>query len=407
MTVLMLINRLAHGGAERSLVELLPFYARDGVHPIVATLAPAPNDLERDVIDAGFDVHVVRGRQFAFRSRDVRGLISAVRDLRRLIRNVKPDLVHTNLFAADIAGRLAAARLPVATLTSIVGNTYAPERLDDPNVTAMNLRACRIIDKWTGRAVNDHFHAISHAVKESAQAALKIPDDRITVIHRGRDGVRLGRGSAERRAAARHALGIEPDAEVIISVAKQEHRKGLGTLIDAVARLAPRRAGLVMIHAGLEGHATDELQHQIEKDGLGDRVHMLGYRSDVPELLAAADVFVFPSLYEGLGGSVIEAMALGLPIIASDTPALQEMLEPDRNALLVPPLRAPELADAINQLLDDSARRLTFAARSREIFEERFTVERSAARMLDLYTRVVDEHHAKQSAKQRRRRALS
>ncbi len=391
----MLINRLAHGGAERSLVEMLPLFARAGVRPIVTTLAPAPDELERDVVAAGFDVHVMRGRQFAFRSRDVRGLVLAVRDLRTLIRREKPDLVHTSLFAADVAGRLSAVGSPAATLTSIVGNTYAPERLDDPNVTAMNLRACRIVDKWTGHVVNDHFHAISHAVKESAQAALKIPDDRITVIHRGRDGERLGRASAERRVAARRALGIEPDAEVVINIAKQEHRKGIATLLDAIALLGPRRSRLVLIHAGLAGHATDELQRQIDNDGLRDRVHMLGYRSDVPELLAAADVFVFPSLYEGLGGSVIEAMALSLPIVASDTPALQEMLEPGRNALLVPPLRAPELADAITQLLDDPAKRQSFAARSREIFEDRFTVERSAARMLDLYARVVDEHHSK------------
>lgn len=347
------------------------------------------------MIAAGFDVHVMRGRQFAFRSRDIRGLISAVRDLRALIRREQPDVVHTNLFAADIAGRLAAAGTPAATLTSLVGNTYAPERLDDPNVSAGNLRACRLVDKWTGRAVNDHFHAISQAVKESAQAALKIPDDHITVIHRGRDGERLGRASAERRAVARLALGIAPDAEVVINIAKQEHRKGLATLLDAVALLAPRRQHLVMIHAGLAGHATNELQQQIDNDGLRDRVHMLGYRSDVPELLAAADVFVFPSLYEGLGGSVIEALALSLPIVASDTPALQEMLEPGRNALLVPSLRAAELADAITQLLDEPARRQAFAARSREIFAERFTVERSAARMLDLYERVVEDHRSK------------
>jgi glycosyltransferase involved in cell wall biosynthesis len=182
---------------------------------------------------------------------------------------------------------------------------------------------------------------------------------------------------------------------VIINVAKQEHRKGLTTLIDAVALLAPRRPRLVLLHAGLVGHATDELQHQIDNQRLRERVRMLGYRSDVPDLLAAADVFVFPSLYEGLGGSVIEAMALSLPIVASDTPALQEMLEPGRNALLVPPLRAPELADAVAQLFDDPATRHAFASRSREIFEDKFTLERSAARMLDLYTRVVDDHRSK------------
>jgi glycosyltransferase involved in cell wall biosynthesis len=401
ITVLLVINRLTHGGAERSLAELLPHYAKAGVRPIVACLAQARDGLEDEVIADGFDVRIVRGREFANRSRDVRGLASAVRDLRSIVRREDPDLVHTTLFAADIAGRLAAARTPAATLTSVVGNTYIPERLADPHVTALKLRVSRAVDSWTGRAVNDHFHAVSNATKVSAQAAFKIPDNRITVIYRGRDGTRLGRPSPERRAAARQALDVPPDTELIVNVGKQEFRKGQATLLDALALLAPQRPRLLLLQAGYAGQCTDDLRARASRAELRDHVRFLGHRTDVPELLAAADLFVFPSLDEGLGGSAIEAMALGLPIVASDIPAMREIHDPGRNALLVPPSNPQKLADAIAQLLDDPAMRTAFGLRSRQIFDERFTLEQSAERMLSLYTEVIEQHRARRGRSER------
>ena len=98
-------------------------------------------------------------------------------------------------------------------------------------------------------------------------------------------------------------------------------------------------------------------------------------------------MFAFPSLYEGTGGAAIEAMALGLPIVTSDIDAMREVVDDGRNALLVRRTRPP-LADAIAALLDDPARRLAFGASSREIFEARFTLERSARAMVELYDRV-------------------
>ena len=120
-------------------------------------------------------------------------------------------------------------------------------------------------------------------------------------------------------------------------------------------------------------------------------MRFLGHRDDAPEVLAAADVFVFPSLYEGLGGALIEAMALGLPIVASDLPAIREVVEPGSNALLVEPGSPADLADAIVALADDPERRRRMGARSRAIFEDRFTLERSARRMLDLFERVATD----------------
>ncbi|MEZ4617182.1 MAG: glycosyltransferase family 4 protein [Caldilineaceae bacterium] len=109
---------------------------------------------------------------------------------------------------------------------------------------------------------------------------------------------------------------------------------------------------------------------------------------DIPNVMAAADLFVFPSLYEGLGTSLIEAMALGLPIVASKIPAIEEVVEVGKNALLVQPESSDELCATIDTLLSDSQRLTAFSRRSREIFESRFTLEKSASRMVELYQRL-------------------
>jgi glycosyltransferase involved in cell wall biosynthesis len=331
----------------------------------------------------------VRGRNFAKRSSDLRGLLSAARDVRKIIRREQADIVHTTLYASDIVGRIAALGTRAQVLSSLVGNTYVGERLTDPNVSAGRLNAARVLDAWTARASRCHFHCLSEMIKTSAQPALKIPDERITVIPRGRDPVRLGRPDGARRASVRQALGLDSDAEVAVNVGRQEFRKDQLSFLEAIAELAGKRPRLIGLQVGPRGHATDQLEERVDVDDLRGRVHLLGQRDDVPDILAAADVFVFPSLYEGLGGSVIEAMGLGLPIVASDTPALRELVEPEENALLVP-IRSPQkLAAAIERTLDDEDLSRRFGARSRQIFEERFTLERSADLMLKLYDRVA------------------
>lgn len=170
---------------------------------------------------------------------------------------------------------------------------------------------------------------------------------------------------------------------MLLSVGRQEYQKGQRYLIEAMRQIETDR--VVLLVAGREGHATGELRAAAADLA---SVRFLGHRDDLPEILAAADVFVFPSLYEGLGGSLIEAMALGLPIIASDLPAVREVVRQGSNALLVEPASSTALAVAIDQLARHDAVAARFGAESREIFLERFTLDRSTKAMVDLYQRL-------------------
>lgn len=379
LKICFLINGLGTGGAERSLVELLPYLVEVQIPSVIVCFYRRSEGVEQSVLDGGHDVRFLTDLNF----------VARVRALRRILIQEEPDLLHTTLFDADVVGRVAAAGLPVAVVSSLVNTPYNRVRLQDKNIWRWKLWLAKVIDGWTARHLTSHFHAITHAVKDAAVGTLNIPPEQITVVERGRAPERLGSPSTLRRQRARHRLGLGEHDAVIVNVARQEFQKGQAHLLQALAELLQRRPGVTLLIAGRTGNASPDLTRRSEELGLGERVRFLGHRSDVPEILAAADLFVFPSLYEGLGGALIEAMALGLPIVASDLPVTREVVEAERNALLVKPASPSALAAAIDALLDDSERARAYGRRSREIFEERFLLEKSASRMITLYRSVV------------------
>lgn len=376
--VLYVIEGLGTGGAERSLAEMLPRLTDLGVRPAVACFFRREEGVEREVVASGVNVHLVPGR----------GRPARVRNLRQLVAELRPDLVHTTLFEADVAGRLACVGLDVPVLSSLVNTSYLPERLHDPNVRRWRLEGARLLDGLTARHLTAHFHALTETVKSASVQALGIPPHWITVIPRGRDPERLGRPDEDRRRRARTALGLPQDTPVVVNVGRQEFQKGHHVLLQATALLRSRQPVTVLV-AGRTGNATRHLATLREELGLGGTVWFLGHRDDVPEVLAAADVFVFPSLYEGLGGAVVEAMALGLPIVASDVPALREVVQPGRTALLSPPGDAPALAEAVTELLDHPGEAASLGRRGREVFEMCFALDRVVPQMTDLYRRLT------------------
>lgn len=375
MRILFVINSLAPGGAERSLVELLPRLHDRGIEPIVCCFYRRDVGYEDEVEAGGHDLRLL----------DAGSLPGRIRELRRMIDRNRPALVHTTLFDADIVGRLAARGSGVPVMTTLANTTYEPERIaGDPNLRSTRVTAVRVVDGFTARHMTDHFHAVSRAVKDSAVSTLDIEPDRVTVVHRGRDPERLGRRTSARREAARSGLGIGPDVELILTVGRQEPQKGQTGLVEAFARIADRRPLALLAIAGRPGNAGDELEEAIRRTGLTERVRLLGHRNDVPDLMCAADLFVFPSLWEGLGGALIEALALEVPIIASDIPPLREVVVGGENGLLVPPGDQAALAEAMAQVLEDPDLATRLVSGNRRRFEEMFDLDATSAQMIDL-----------------------
>lgn len=379
MKVLYVINGLGTGGSERSLAQMLPGLCGAGVDPVVVCFYRRLEGIQQHVIQQGFDVRFVEASSF----------VPRVVALRRMITDERPALIHTTHFEADLVGRWAAVGTRVPVVSSLVSTPYSAARFRDPRVRATKLALVRALDGWTARHLCARLHAVSQTAKDAAVRHLRVAAARINVVERGRDLDHMAPPSDAQRRLARTRVGILEDAQVIAHVGRHGFAKGQRYLIEAAGRLLPGHPGLVVLIAGRRGEVSDELDGLVEKLGLGEHVRFLGHRDDIADVLAAADVFAFPSLYEGLPGALIEAMALAVPIVASRIPAVQEIVEHESSALLAQPGSAADLADAIHRMLADPRLARSLARQARNICEQRFALDRCVGEMAALYRQVI------------------
>lgn len=372
LRVLAVINGMGTGGAERSLSEVIPALSERGVRFTVACLFRRSEGVEKEIEATGVDMRFLSSQTWP----------SRILELRRLIRSIRPDVVHTTLFESDVIGRLAAIRTRVPVVTSLVNVSYEPVRLGDPNVRVHKLRLHQMVDALTARLLTRRFHAISGAVADSAIRRLGISPERITVVPRGRDLKRLVPRDGSRH-AVRSTLGIPDQDFLILAVGRQEYQKGHRHLVEAFSDVSRRHSGSWLVLAGRKGAATEELTRTIADSADPGRIRVLGHRPDVPDLLRAADLFVFPSLYEGLGGALLEAMAVGLPIVASDIPAVREV--GGATLAYAVPADPDDLGRHVARLIDDPVARREMGAAARRRFDDHFTLEANVDGMEAFY----------------------
>ncbi len=318
-------------------------------------------------------------------------LIGRVREVRSILRSEKPLLLHTTLFDSDIVGRLAAVGSGVPVLTTLANTSYDPVRVaGDANLSRGKVKLVQAVDAATARGLTTHFHAVSDAAKTSAVRHLGIDPRKVTVVRRGRDPVRLGKRTNERRRSVRESLNIGPDVPLLLTVGRHEYQKGQVHLIDAFALISDRQPSAVLLVAGREGNASEYLLHQVQEAGIAERVQFLGHRADVGDLMVAADIFVFPSLWEGLGGVLIEALALEVPIVSSDLAATREVVGEDGSSgLLVPPGDVNALASTLEGLIGDPQFRKGTVVNSRRRFEAEFLLADRSQDLIELMGRVA------------------
>jgi glycosyltransferase involved in cell wall biosynthesis len=231
----------------------------------------------------------------------------------------------------------------------------------------------------------DAFVAMSRKIRGEMVAA-GIADERVAVIPHGVDTERFRPAEPRERDALRRGLGL-PGGVLAIFTGRLLRGKGLETLVEAFGAVAAARPDvhLVLVGSG-EGQALsveEALRADVRARRLDDRVLFAGRRDAVEGLLRASDLFVFPSVFEALGISLVEAAACGLPAVASRTGGIVDVVEDGRSGFLVTPGRASELASALASLVGDAARREAMGDRAREValarFDERDTVLRYRA----------------------------
>jgi glycosyltransferase involved in cell wall biosynthesis len=374
MRVMHVIDGLYGGGAETSLLEVASPLASRGIETSIVALKEDDGGLEGRLRMLGIE-------PIRLKSRSLAGIALELRDV---IRSAQPDVLHTTLMWSNLVGRVTARTVRTPVVTTLANRDYGPEHRGDSRYGTWGVRTVHFAEVVTA-PLTACFHAVSKDVAAVMGQRLRIPADRIKVVYRGRDAFQLGAASLDRRLRVRSALSVDATAPVVLSVGRLDRQKGVEVTIAAFQHLLTEIPNAVLLIAGRPGNAS-VLAEACARDTPG--IRLLGHRTDVPDLMCAADVLSFPSRWEGLPGTLIEAMAMRLSIVASDIPPVIEVLG-NVDWPLVPPDNPLALASGLASVLRggslNEARREAGEMRFRALF----TAEAACDGMVKLYQDVL------------------
>ncbi len=375
------VNQTAQvSGAERSLLALL-----DGLDGKVERfLACPPGELSEEARAVGAEVVPIAGTQASFRLHPLhtsRGLIEIARSalqVRRLASRIAPDLVHANTTRAALLALPVRRRAGPPVIAHI--RDWVPEG-----------RFSRLVLGAIGRRADAILANSAYIARQFEGLPLREP---VRVVYNPVDLHRFDPAAVDGH-AIRRELGIAADASVLAVIAQLTPWKGQDDAIRTVAALsslAPHTILLLVGSAKFAGSGTQfdnrayerTLHRLVGELGLGDRVRFLGERSDVPAVLAATDVLLLPSWREAFGRIAIEAMAIGVPVLASEVGGPAEIVREGRDGLLLPPRRPGVWAAALGQLVTDRERRSAMGREARERARD-FSLDKHVAAMLSIY----------------------
>lgn len=357
------ITELDLGGAERALVQLVCGLPRDEWEPRVYCLGP-PGELQVPLAAAEVPVH-------CFHATGLRQAPRVLRELTRALREFQPSIVQTFLFHGNLLGRLAAARAGVPVVVS--GIRVAEHR-----------KAWHRWLEWlTERWVTAHV-CVSRGVADFCRDRVGLSPHKLHVIPNGIDVAPFRTASPIDRARE----GLPEHARLLLTVARLDAQKGVDLLITAAANVLPNHPDAWVIIIG-DGPLQAALRSQAEATGVKDRIRFLGTRRDVPAWMVSATALVLPSRWEGMPNVVLEAMAAGLPVLATDVEGVSELIQPGSNGWIVPKENPAALAEVMNRLLRQPEMTRGMGECSQHIIFERFTNTKILSSYTALYRRLL------------------
>lgn len=308
----------------------------------------------------------------------------------RLCRKEKFDLVATHTSKGGFLGRLAAC---LAGVPNIVHHAHGFSF--NKELSPGTKRFYVMLERFAAQT-SDLIISVNEQHRQMAVALGVERAEKIQTIHNGID---LGPFSAVNREAARRELGFDDSVLLIGAIGRLAPQKGFLYLIRAFRILFDRFPSAHLVIAG-SGPMKDDLEREVREKGLEGRVHFPGFRDDVPLLLAAFDVYAQPSLWEGHSISLIEALAAGKAIVATDIDGNREAIDSGETGLLVPPADPEALARGLELLLSGPAFARELGQQARRAAEERFTRERMVQQNLAAYDAVIGRKMQRQLSSQ-------
>ncbi len=362
--VLYLITDLDVGGAERALAKLATRLDRSRFQVSVACLT-GRGELGKAIARDGVPVTYL----------DMRGKLdlSVVFRLRRLLDATACDILHTFLFHANVLGRLA-------TLLSF------EKPLVVASVRVAERRRWHLwLESWTS-GLADRFLAVSEGVRTHMIERAGIPPHKISTLPNGVDASDI----PKRRVNIRAELSLPEDCPIVATVGRLTRQKGHRYLISAAARIVSSRPDVHFLIIGA-GPLERALRRRAARLKIAANVHFLGWREDAWRIVAGADLFVLPSLWEGMPNALLEAMAAGVPVVATRVSGVSEIVANDKTGVLVPAEDDRVLAHAVYGLLmnPDRARLLAQAGREKTLRD--FSIEATVSAHENLYAELVQK----------------
>lgn len=364
--IVRIITWLPRGGIERRLVAVLPRLNRPPFHVSLVCIrerGPLAEELEK----AGVPVSVV-----PLRSRlDPRGL----RMLARWMRDQQVDLVHSHMYRSNVPATIAARLAGVRQILCQVHNVDTWE-------TSRQIMMERWLMRWRTAML-----AVSEGVKRDIVSKLRCPPERVRVLYNGVDIQEYG--SAKPEPELRHDLGIPPGHRLVVMLARLVPQKKHTRLLQALETIRNELPPTSVLLVG-EGTLLGEIEHEVEERRLGDIVSFAGHRNDIPQILALSDLSVVTSDREGFSNAIVESLAAGVPVVATDVGGNSEAIVHGKCGFLVKPDDPAGLARALKTVLTDDTfrQRLSIAARQRA---KRFSLDRMLEETRRLYLELLSQ----------------
>ena len=369
--IIYLIIGLGRGGAEMMLYRLLERLNREVFNPVVVALLKFSGPLKDKIDSLKIEVYVV--------SPKTKLDLFIYFKLYRLIKEHSPVILHTQLFAADIMGRIIGRLLKIPIVITSIRNIY------------YGGFGRNILLRWSERFA-DKTTFVSKAAAQRFRELKIVPVEKTQVIYNGIDpDLFYRRLSIEDKKAKRNELGLTSDGFLFLAVGSLNLQKGYFDLLSALHMIKEKVGGFKLIIAG-SGPLKNKVRLKTEELGLQKEVVFLGRCDIVPTVMAAVDALVLSSLWEGLPGVVLEAMASELPVVATAVGGTPELVIDGKTGYLVPARSPEKLARALEKIIhlpEEQRRSMGKAGRSR--VKEHFHVDNMVRAYEDLYYECMRE----------------
>ena len=358
------------GGVQQQLLSLLKAYSRERFNPIFCCLGPK-EEIGKEI--EGTKIEFIPLNKLRY-NRFSPGIVL---ELYRLMKKKQIHVVRTHRYRSNLYGRLAAFLAGVPVIIASVHDNYRTDKR--PKRRIMN----RILSKITDKIV-----AVSEDVKEDIIRYDSIDPSKIEVIPNGIDVERFN--PEKNTTDIRKEFSLEDDDIVIGFIGRIVPAKGLEYLLNALPYLKEEFKSIKLLIVG-EGSLVEKLKESAKKNNIFDNILFTGRRRDIPEILASINIFVMPSIAEGLPNALLEAMAMGKPIVTTEVGGIPEIVKNGFNGLLVPPRDTLSLSKAIKELISNDRLAAKLGQAARDLVHDNLSIKAIAQKWQSLYLSILKE----------------